>query len=375
MVDYHEINIKNVCCTCLNTERNLSQLCKVDDGVNDLFFLLSYKSEAYEAIFIKDMTQLYICWECIALLQRFTKFREQVCIAHSKLTDIIDGKVKYSNIKTLSKLSIGSQIGYDHVFGTNEEEPKMFLDCGPADIDIKYESDTDDEPLVHLRDLKTENLETKVKSEIDNDNSTIGFGNALNSEIGETMMEQKDIKKEVKNKNVQLKVNIPISKSYDKDMSKRKKNDGKNKGYVSNKAHIKVNKKVCINLIQMNKAERVRSIEEKKSKLDYVNAMNKCEECIEIFENCDSLEKHIAELHEPKPNTKMCNICKVYVKLESLNLHMKMHYLEWKCQICKESLLYKFKCKENVKNHLKTKHYMQDAYIDAQMKILTVSLF
>ncbi|XP_045783614.1 zinc finger protein 616-like [Maniola jurtina] len=479
MEDHHEISLKDICCTCLSTERNLSKLCRVENGVNDLFSLLSYKSDAYEAMFVKDMTQLFICWECIALLQRFSKFREQVCIAHSKLTDIIDGKVDCSNIKTLSKLTICNQIGYDHVSSIKVEDPEAFVDCGPENVDIKFESDTDDEPLAELSYLKTEGdgdnieeisihspdtkygvkknkrkaknkdipfveipidnyevddnyniseedlndfddseigkplscrrkmiktyvpplpiakygnsylygsksmLENKKidfiirnskklvvkleRPEVINGNSTIDFENILDTPRGKRVIELKGNERK-KNKNVRSDVNIPISNGDNKNMFR---NDEKHKDSVSNKAKLKVTKgKIRINLIKMNRAERLKNIEARKLKDEYVNAMNKCEECVEVFEDCDTLEKHITELHGWKPNTNMCNVCKVHVKMESLNIHKKEHYLVWKC-VCKESLPYKFNCMENVRNHLKSKHFMKDANIDAQMKILT----
>lgn len=47
MEDSSEIMLKSLCCTCLSNDRKLFQLCRVNDGVNNLYSLLSHDSEAY----------------------------------------------------------------------------------------------------------------------------------------------------------------------------------------------------------------------------------------------------------------------------------------------------------------------------------------
>lgn len=54
MDDADEVIIKEFCCTCLSKDRNLFQLCRVTDGINNLYWLLSYDSEAYMVIRIFD---------------------------------------------------------------------------------------------------------------------------------------------------------------------------------------------------------------------------------------------------------------------------------------------------------------------------------
>lgn len=45
--DCPELVIKKLCCTCLCRDRKLFQLCRINDGINNLYSLLSYDSEAY----------------------------------------------------------------------------------------------------------------------------------------------------------------------------------------------------------------------------------------------------------------------------------------------------------------------------------------
>lgn len=47
-MDDAEKILKTICCTCLSVDRKLSQLCKINNGVNSLFFLLAYESNAYD---------------------------------------------------------------------------------------------------------------------------------------------------------------------------------------------------------------------------------------------------------------------------------------------------------------------------------------
>lgn len=47
MDDCPELLLKQLCCTCLSQDRKLMQLCRLKEGINNLYFLLSYDSEAY----------------------------------------------------------------------------------------------------------------------------------------------------------------------------------------------------------------------------------------------------------------------------------------------------------------------------------------
>lgn len=50
MDDNPESVLRSICCTCLSVDRRLTQLSRIDDGVNNLFFLLSYDSDAYKVL-------------------------------------------------------------------------------------------------------------------------------------------------------------------------------------------------------------------------------------------------------------------------------------------------------------------------------------
>lgn len=47
MEDRSIILLKNICCTCLSKGRKLHQLCRISNGINNLYLLLSLDVEAY----------------------------------------------------------------------------------------------------------------------------------------------------------------------------------------------------------------------------------------------------------------------------------------------------------------------------------------
>lgn len=55
MDDSPEFVLKKLCCTCLSQDRKLTQLCRLAEGINNLYLLLSYDSEAYRVCIIQIM--------------------------------------------------------------------------------------------------------------------------------------------------------------------------------------------------------------------------------------------------------------------------------------------------------------------------------
>lgn len=53
MDDSPEFVLKKLCCTCLSQDRKLTQLCRLTEGINNLYLLLSYDSEAYRVRIIQ----------------------------------------------------------------------------------------------------------------------------------------------------------------------------------------------------------------------------------------------------------------------------------------------------------------------------------
>ncbi|XP_050360121.1 zinc finger protein 782-like [Nymphalis io] len=307
MDDTFEFTLKKVCCTCLSIDRNLVQLSRVDDGVNKLFFLLSYDSDAYEAMFHKDAVNLFICWECKALMAKLCKFRNQACCAQKRLTDITDGKIdlKSKNI-TLSQLTHYHQTFFNNEYIADDETIDNFIDCGP-DIDfIKTESDNDDVPLSNLQ----------INNLIDDKESLLNDTKDVSENTGDKMFVKK-----------------------------------KRKSFKA--AEISTdNKSEFYSIIQMSEDEMIDCIEKMKSMDSYVNASSKCESCVEGFKDYNELEKHNLELHVEKQKHVQCDICYIYVKQKSLPEHRDEHFRKYICNTC-EHVSYKL---ENLAEHLKVDH-------------------
>nr|XP_026483160.1 zinc finger protein 585B-like [Vanessa tameamea] len=320
MEDTSELTLKNICCTCLSVDRNLMQLSRVDDGVNKLFFLLSYDSEAYEAMFQKDAVKLFICWECKALMAKLCKFRNQACSAQKRLTDIIDGKVDLkSKIITLSRLTHYHQTSYDNEYVANSETIDNFIDCGP-DIDfIKTESDNDDVPLSNLHI-----------------NNLIEDKEPLLNDITENNSDKMSVEKKMKNLKDKV-LTDNISDFY--------------------------------STIQMSDDEMTESIEKRKCMDTYMNASSKCESCIEGFKDYNELEKHNLELHVEKQKHIQCDICYVYMKEKSLSEHRDEHFRKYICNTC-DLVSYSL---EKLAKHLKLDHSFDIKWSKIRRKIIKTS--
>ncbi|XP_013162687.1 PREDICTED: zinc finger protein 182-like isoform X1 [Papilio xuthus] len=92
MDDNSEILLKKICCTCLSEDRKLFQLCRVKNGINNLYWLLSSDSEAFREGFHRHGASLYICWECNTIMTRICNFRQQACDAQRHLTCLVEGQ-------------------------------------------------------------------------------------------------------------------------------------------------------------------------------------------------------------------------------------------------------------------------------------------
>lgn len=161
MDDNPEMVLKKLCCTCLSSDRKLFQLCRIPEGVNNLYLLLSYDSEAYREGFYKDTTSLHVCWECRAVMCRIMRFRQQACVAQRQLTSIVDGRTPIQTT-CLSRLTTNHKTTFEKkiISNSNNTQPDNFIDCGLT-MDIKSESE-EDIPLSELHANCASDSETQV---------------------------------------------------------------------------------------------------------------------------------------------------------------------------------------------------------------------
>nr|XP_049695796.1 zinc finger protein 43 [Helicoverpa armigera] len=306
MDDNPELALKKLCCTCLSRDRKLFQLCRIPEGVNNLYLLLSYDSEAYREGFYKDTASLHVCWECRAVMCRIMRFRQQACVAQRQLTSIVDGR---SQIQTtcLSRLTTNHKTTFQKMISNSKNtELDNFIDCGLT-MDIKSESE-EDIPLSELHANCASDSETQVVIQ------TIDYKEELSKDTtdNEDVIFKLKKKKELKN--------------------------GRKRKYFSTV------------MVVDSELEDLRL--QSKMVEDFVNAEFKCDSCIEIFSSQIDLDEHNSSLHREKPDHLPCDICLVYTPITLYQDHRESHYHRHTCQLC----VYTSFNINDMATHLKTEH-------------------
>ncbi|XP_049884186.1 zinc finger protein 729-like isoform X2 [Pectinophora gossypiella] len=260
MEDNPVIELRKLCCTCLSTDRKVIQLCKIHNGVNNLYLLLSYDAEAYKEGFYKDSASLYICWECRAHMRRVVLFRQQVCTAQKLLSCIAEGRTDTKTFKSLSHLTHDHKSSFDHSIAALSPVIDNFIDCNAVE-DIKTEiEDPEDVPLSQLN----------------------GHGGINNSFMSEEDLSKKDFETE----------ETPLSELTDNFTDE----DYTPKEIITNKKPKRLKKKGKIKKKTSKKGKDVGTSEdlvEDSSSLGVV----KCEPCAEVFRSSIELEEHNIAIH------------------------------------------------------------------------------
>ncbi|KAG6459882.1 hypothetical protein O3G_MSEX011661 [Manduca sexta] len=305
MEDCPELMLKKLCCTCLSVNRKLFLLCRVDDGVNNLYLLLSSDAEAYREGFYKDTATLFICFECKAIMRRISRFRSQACVALKNLTAIVEGRTDAKSMQCLSTLT--AHYIPTLPFETVKSEPKdtdSFVDCGH---DLDLDVDLDDVPLSDLQSYQ----ETKQE-----------------------VLEPNNIKqiKDVKEKKIKTrKVKKKMTEKY-------------------------------FTITKINEDEMIQWRQGRRLVDSYVEAKYKCEGCLEGFEILADFDRHNNVFHAKKPNHSRCDICHSYVITTALSDHRQSHYQKCNCQFCDYSC---YVLSDMVK-HLRTGHAVKSVWAKFQ---------
>ncbi|XP_022834986.1 zinc finger protein 480-like [Spodoptera litura] len=326
-----EFELKKLCCTCLSRDRKLFQLCRLPDGINNLYSLLSYDSEAYREGFYRDTTSLFICWECRAVMCRITRFRKQACTAQRCLSDIADGRTNVNTTclsrltsKKLNEVAVTSKCTDTENFINLTEG---FIDCGPTtDILIKNEFDDDDIPLSELNNWPDHVPETIIDCK-DEPLKTVN-----NDELSKAIANKDELSTTIDNKD-------ELSNTLVLPGVKKKK---------------KYLKKVFSTVpIDDSELEKMRG--DCRLDAEFLAASFKCDSCIEIFDNETAMAEHNS-LHLEKPNHTQCDVCLVYTLTSSYTCHRQEHYHRHDCKLCKYTSL-----NENaIYLHLETTHEVEE---------------
>ncbi|XP_052748255.1 zinc finger protein 70-like isoform X2 [Galleria mellonella] len=308
-----EYSIRKMCCTCLSKDRKLYQLCRVSDGVNNLYLLLTFDSEAYREGFYKDAANLFVCWECKAVMCRIRMFRQQACIAQKELSSIADGRTSLK-LDGLSKLTFTYKNSYDQMITETKFLSDNFIDCGLM-TDVKTESE---------EDIPLSELHSNYMSDAQSD--------------------------------IAVRPNTEKPKVYTK---KKKKIKGAKKNGLScdgNKKYFTIN--------EMDEVIMLESREKRKLAVTFADAAFKCDTCIEAFKTEIGLNEHNLDLHTEKPNHTQCTVCLTYVINPTISEHKRSHYYSYQCHFC-DYICY---TQIDISRHLKSGHAMKNVVLPVNRK-------
>ncbi|CAG4947075.1 unnamed protein product [Colias eurytheme] len=321
-----ELSLKQICCTCLSTDRKLFQLCKINDGVNYLYYLLSSDPEAYSRGFLQDIVNLHVCWECRAVIKKQISFKKQACLSQKKLSLMTNGFIAINILgKSLSQLTKFHQNTCTHVFNSDDSTDNYII-CSP-DIFLKKEADFD--TIDRLEDCENYSEKKSLNNQFDNTiiNSTDETisGDVRNVDI---ISSQDRIKIEDTNKCLNETDDIEEDISTFHLIS-------------ANLISSDKESKECYIQIKASEHEIESLKEKKKLNRSYIEAYNRCDLCVQVFRTANIVEKHYYKLHTNKPDFEKCSQCFQYFKTTRLKVHKNEHSKYYKCNLCNEDLFNK----------------------------------
>ncbi|XP_050677051.1 zinc finger protein 62 homolog [Leptidea sinapis] len=286
-----------ICSLCLSSGRTLISL-NCSSSLYSIFRLLMSEFVGEEVIASFLQMNIFICWECMAMLKRVGRFRKQVQNAqqHLKIFSMNNSQESLDHTymsQSLSSLECVVKRNYDRVFvDTNEqvEWTSHYIAITPQDVkNESFDVSTIQEAVSYM------------------DDQIIGVP--------------------------ELVLKNPLT------------------GVMS---HIVVGTDPIVSSSQNIKAESNDYIirQELKQQVQYASAVYKCELCIIGFYMQQQVEEHFESAHKERPNTEACKICYVYIDVGSLESHTRSHYTRYTCKICPKSEMSLQLIKHHVKSHL-----------------------
>ncbi|XP_045456197.1 zinc finger protein 665-like [Melitaea cinxia] len=255
-------------------------------------------------------TDAGICWECKALITKFTKFKMQVLKAQ---------KLIRTNLKNnaLSNLKSYTKCGYDNIYDHDNR---------------KVDSITVKEEISYTESSDTENFNGDESVTVNSHNELQDIKNETN--------EANEISREI-TKKLERHLKLNHKETKEKPIVK-----------VSN-----VNKNVDIRdkivKITLSDHEMLNSRELKRNQPNFKKLPFKCDTCVLGFMREDTCQMHWNQKHHEAIGRIKCDICSVrFTKQSLLSSHRERHYTIYKCVLCKyESTFYKAAV-----NHCQLKH-------------------
>ncbi|XP_063631073.1 zinc finger protein 888-like [Cydia splendana] len=325
-----ESGYRVVCCTCLSTDRNLISINGLAP-VYQIFRLLMYDfaGDRFDNS-LSGMEQI-ICWECLAMMKKFMKFKRQVHSAqeHIRVLALSGSQETMDHTymsQSLSSLEVTTKMEYDSIFfdyTTRDEWPQYIAISSAQNVkheqydvaqavreNINLEMDGH---MLEVPEIVLENPVTGVMSHI-----VVGTDDM-------TRIETYRMKGELEELNIETMPSAPkieaviISKPV---KAKEEKTAAQKMKYFTE---------------FMSEAEMLASREEAKEKVQYASSVYKCELCIIGFYTQQQVEDHFVSDHRAKPGFSPCKVCYKYVEDSKLQSHVETHYLRHICKLCGHS--------------------------------------
>ncbi|XP_028158561.1 zinc finger protein 676-like [Ostrinia nubilalis] len=302
---------RTVCSTCLSSDRDLFSLNDMPQ-IHHIFCLLmtDFAGDRYgDPDPMLEVSQ-YVCWECVAHMKRFSKFKNQVQNAQDHLRVLAMSRSQESMDHTymsqsLSCLEVSTKCDYDKIYFDYAQEPWPNESILPVVEAVKSE-DHDiwrnninlniDTQILEVPEIVLENPVTGVMSHIVVNTDALIAPSATYTEV-------KDI----------ANLETPVI-----EVKPQKKSDPKC-SYTTD---------------YMSETEMLELREESKQKLQYASSVYKCELCIIGFYTQQQVEDHFVSDHRAKPGKSCCKVCYVYIDDASLAEHTASHYARYTCKLC-----------------------------------------
>lgn len=328
-----------MCSACLSSDRDLFEL-NSSTQVYQIFRLLMYDFAGDRFGESLPETAQVICWECLALMKRFLKFKWQVHSAQEHLRVLALSRTQESLDHTymsqsLSCLEVSTKTEYDKIYfdySTPLDEKQYIISSNVKDEHydvsqvVRDNISLDiDEHILEVPEIVLENPVTGVMSHIVVGTDALVSSNPtrINGEMPTLTIG-------------------PVSSTNIESVIMCQKNKPKS---------VKDEAKLGYTTEYMSEAEMLACREEAKLKVQYASSVYKCELCIIGFYTQQQVEDHFVSMHRAKPGQVACKVCYIFVDEAKLSSHSSSHYTRYSCRQCGRRELCATRMQQHVRGH------------------------
>ncbi|XP_034839062.1 zinc finger protein 82-like [Maniola hyperantus] len=324
-----DTSYRTLCCTCLSTDRNVISI----NGLTNIYqvfrlLMYDYAGDRYGDSII-ELDQL-VCWECLAIMKKFSRFKRQVHNAQEHLRVLAMSQAQETMDHTYMSQSLSSlesvvKTNFDRVVVDCRSEkttewPQHYITISTTP-NVKNEgydvaqalrdhiSLGIEDHVMGVPEIVLENPVSGVMSHIVVDASSLASATetyteqSVKGEMPELTLDSTAIGETV----IITQTPKPESKPDLKC------------GYITE---------------YMTEADMMAAREERKKKVHYMSLVYKCELCIVGFYTQQQVEDHFLTLHREKVGHSPCRICYVYIADDKLTGHTDSHYIRRVCKMC-----------------------------------------